>query len=148
MTANSPHPDGPEASAKERVGYKRSSETKARILEAARRLIVGGGLDALSMRKLASEAGVSVTTLYDLNGSRDEMRRQLERLQRGLDKGAQELLRRLAEQQNKMSAEEMRKAAEMLRRMVVFPAPLPPRNETLCRSLINMDIPLMAITLP
>ena len=46
---------------------------RRRILEAARALIVDGGLDALSMRKLAKASGVSVTTLYNLYGSRGEI---------------------------------------------------------------------------
>ncbi len=44
-----------------------------RILDAARRLIAEGGMAALSMRKLAAEAGLSVTTLYNLYGVRDEI---------------------------------------------------------------------------
>jgi hypothetical protein len=51
------------------------------------------------------------------NRQAGEMRRQLERLQRGMDKAAQEILKRMAEQRNQMSASELRKAAEMLRRM-------------------------------
>ena len=46
---------------------------RRRILEAARRLIEGGGIDALSMRKLAAEAGVAVTTLYNLFGAREDI---------------------------------------------------------------------------
>lgn len=46
-----------------------------------------------------------------------EMRRQLERLQRGMSKSAKEMLRRLAEQSQPMSAEQMRQAAELMRRM-------------------------------
>ncbi len=46
---------------------------RQRILEAARTLIAAGGMQALSMRKLAAEAGLSVTTLYNLYGVRDEI---------------------------------------------------------------------------
>lgn len=46
---------------------------RQRILAAARRLIAGGGMDALSMRKLAKEAGLSVTTLYNLFGVRGDI---------------------------------------------------------------------------
>lgn len=46
---------------------------RQRILEAARNLIAGGGMPSLSMRKLATEAGFSVTTLYNLYGSRDDI---------------------------------------------------------------------------
>ncbi len=46
---------------------------RQRILEAARKLIASGGMRALSMRKLAAEAGLSVTTLYNLFGVREEI---------------------------------------------------------------------------
>ena len=46
---------------------------RQRILKAARNLIAGGGMPSLSMRKLATEAGFSVTTLYNLYGSRDDI---------------------------------------------------------------------------
>ncbi len=46
---------------------------RQRILNAARHLIATGGLAALSMRKLAKEAGLSVTTLYNLFGVREEI---------------------------------------------------------------------------
>ena len=46
---------------------------RQRILAAARTLIARGGIPALSMRKLAQEAGVSVTTLYNLFGVRDDI---------------------------------------------------------------------------
>jgi hypothetical protein len=46
-----------------------------------------------------------------------EMRRQLEQLQRNLDKAAQDLMKRLAEGAQPMSAEELRQAAELLKRM-------------------------------
>ncbi|MEM7412019.1 MAG: helix-turn-helix domain-containing protein [Myxococcota bacterium] len=46
---------------------------RQRILEAARRLIAAGGVEALTMRKLAAEADLSVTTLYNLYGVRAEI---------------------------------------------------------------------------
>ena len=46
---------------------------RQRILEAARTLIARGGMSALSMRKLAQAAGVSVTTLYNLFGARNDI---------------------------------------------------------------------------
>ncbi len=46
---------------------------RQRILDAARTLLAEGGAEALSMRKLAREAQLSVTTLYNLVGSRDEI---------------------------------------------------------------------------
>lgn len=48
-------------------------ERRLRIVRAARALIATGGLEAVSMRKLADEARVSVGTLYNLFGSRDDI---------------------------------------------------------------------------
>ena len=50
---------------------------RQRILESARTLLVEAGQDGLSMRKLAKEAGFSVTTLYNLVGSREDILRAL-----------------------------------------------------------------------
>ena len=44
---------------------------RERILESARTLLKESGPDGLSMRKLAKDAGLSVTTLYNLLGSRE-----------------------------------------------------------------------------
>ncbi len=44
---------------------------RQRIIEAARTLIAAGGMSSLSMRKLGAQAGLSVTTLYNLFGNRD-----------------------------------------------------------------------------
>lgn len=57
---------------------------RQRILEAARTLIEGGGMASLSMRKLAAEAGLAVTTLYNLYGSRDDILFAL--IQDGIDR--------------------------------------------------------------
>lgn len=46
---------------------------RRRILDAARALIARGGMPALTMRKLAAEAGLSVTTLYNLYGVREDI---------------------------------------------------------------------------
>ncbi|HIF92317.1 MAG: TetR/AcrR family transcriptional regulator [Myxococcales bacterium] len=46
---------------------------RQRILDAARRLITRGGMNSLSMRKLAKEAGLAVATLYNLFGVREEI---------------------------------------------------------------------------
>ena len=46
------------------------AERRARILDAARRLIAKDGYDALNMRALADAARVSVPTLYNLFGSK------------------------------------------------------------------------------
>jgi len=47
---------------------------RARILDAARAIVGLDGAAALSMRKVARSAGVSVTTLYNLFGSKEEIR--------------------------------------------------------------------------
>lgn len=46
---------------------------RERILESARTLLKESGPEGLSMRKLARGAGLSVTTLYNLLGSREEI---------------------------------------------------------------------------
>ncbi len=50
---------------------------RQRILQAARVLLTRGGLGALSMRKLAEESSLSVNTLYNLWGTREEILRAL-----------------------------------------------------------------------
>jgi len=50
---------------------------RQQILQAARVLLSEGGLRALSMRKLADEASLSVNTLYNLWGTREEIMRAL-----------------------------------------------------------------------
>ena len=50
---------------------------RQKILEAARGLLSRGGLGALSMRKLAEEASLSVNTLYNLWGTREEILKAL-----------------------------------------------------------------------
>ena len=50
---------------------------RQKILEAARVLLSRGGLGALSMRKLAEEASLSVNTLYNLWGTREEILKAL-----------------------------------------------------------------------
>lgn len=50
---------------------------RQQILAAARKLIASGGMTALSMRKLAAEAGLSVTTLYNLFGVREDILQSL-----------------------------------------------------------------------
>lgn len=46
---------------------------RQRILETTRRLIASGGMRALTMRSLAAGARLSVTTLYNLIGGREEI---------------------------------------------------------------------------
>jgi len=47
---------------------------RSRILDAARAIVTTEGMAALSMRKVARAAGVSVTTLYNLFGSKEALR--------------------------------------------------------------------------
>lgn len=48
-------------------------EEKDRILNEALKLIEGGGLEALSMRKLASKCGITATTIYNYFLNKDEL---------------------------------------------------------------------------
>lgn len=48
-------------------------ERRERILEAARELVAEKGYDGLTMRDLAERSGVSVPTLYNLCGTKDEL---------------------------------------------------------------------------
>ena len=64
---------------------------KRRILEAATELISDGGIEACTMRALARQARLDVTTLYNYYGSKEEI---LEALRRS---GARKLTRRIAE---------------------------------------------------
>ena len=50
---------------------------RRRVLRAARTLVAEQGLEALTMRQLAVEAEMSVATLYNLIGGRDEILRAL-----------------------------------------------------------------------
>lgn len=66
---------------------------RQRILTATRELIGRDGVDGWSMRKVADAADVSVPTLYNLFGSKDEIRAALvggffDELDRSLDDGA------------------------------------------------------------
>lgn len=48
-------------------------DRRRRILEAARCMVAADGIDGLSMRSLATRAGVSVATLYNLHGSKEDI---------------------------------------------------------------------------
>lgn len=52
-------------------GARVRARSSRRILDAARRLLELGGIDELSMRRLADEADVSVRTIYNLFGDKD-----------------------------------------------------------------------------
>lgn len=47
--------------------------TRDRLLRCARALVDGGGIDALSMRKVAADAGVAPTAIYWHFGGRDQL---------------------------------------------------------------------------
>ena len=49
------------------------AERRARIVDAAAELVRGGDVSALTMRSLSDVAGVSVPTVYNLVGGRDEV---------------------------------------------------------------------------
>lgn len=49
------------------------AERRARILDAAAVLLTQGGIHALTMRALSESAGVSVPTIYNLIGGRDDV---------------------------------------------------------------------------
>jgi len=49
----------------------RQERTRAEVLNAAGEIIAAGGVEALSMRRLAERAGVAVGTLYNQFGDRD-----------------------------------------------------------------------------
>jgi AcrR family transcriptional regulator len=49
------------------------ARSRRRIIDAARRLIEADGLDGLSMRELAAEADVSVRTIYNVVGQKDDV---------------------------------------------------------------------------
>ena len=66
--AKSPKAGGPTNRREANVAARR-----LRILESARALLQEAGPEGLSMRKLARQAGLSVTTLYNLLGSREEI---------------------------------------------------------------------------
>ena len=71
----------------------RQERTRSDVLQAARELIAGGGVESLSMRRLAERAGVAVGTLYNQFGDRDGIlvavvSNGLDGLERSLDEGA------------------------------------------------------------
>lgn len=66
--ARSPAANGPIGRRQANVAARRQ-----RILESARVLLQESGSDGLSMRRLARRAGLSVTTLYNLLGSREQI---------------------------------------------------------------------------
>jgi AcrR family transcriptional regulator len=68
----------------------RQERTRAEVLQAAGELIAAGGVEGLSMRRLAERAGVAVGTLYNQFGDRDGIlvafvSNGLDELERSLD---------------------------------------------------------------
>lgn len=55
------------------VRERGKARRKESIIQAAKKLLAEGGMEGLSTRKLAEEAGLSVHTLYALVGSKDEI---------------------------------------------------------------------------
>ncbi|WP_157218865.1 TetR/AcrR family transcriptional regulator [Flavisphingomonas formosensis] len=55
------------------VREKGKARRKQQIIQAAKSLLASGGIDALSTRRLAEEAELSVHTLYALVGSKDQI---------------------------------------------------------------------------
>lgn len=55
------------------VREKGKARRKDQIIQAAKRLLSAGGIDALSTRRLAEEAELSVHTLYALVGSKEQI---------------------------------------------------------------------------
>jgi len=55
------------------IREKGKAKRKEQIIQAAKRLLASGGIDALSTRKLAEEAELSVHSLYALVGSKDQI---------------------------------------------------------------------------
>jgi len=55
------------------IREKGKARRKQQIIQAAKRLLAAGGIEALSTRRLAEEAELSVHTLYALVGSKDKI---------------------------------------------------------------------------
>lgn len=55
------------------IREKGKARRRERIIESAKRLLAAGGIEALSTRKLAEEAELSVHTLYTLVGSKEQI---------------------------------------------------------------------------
>ena len=74
MSPASPYPDSYDPGTAVSSLRERNVEgRRQQILQAARLLLSRGGIGALSMRKLAEEAQLSVNTLYNLWGTREEI---------------------------------------------------------------------------
>lgn len=49
------------------------AQRRVRILDAARRMLVAGGIEGLNLRALATSAGVTVPTIYNLVGNKEDL---------------------------------------------------------------------------
>lgn len=73
------------------------AERRARILEAARTIIAVRGFEALTVRELADAAGVTVPTIYNLVGSKEQVliaavTEQTERFLHGIERAAGDVI--------------------------------------------------------
>ena len=73
------------------------AERRERILAEAREIIGARGFDGLTMRALAQAVGVTVPTIYNLIGNKDEVlfgavAEQTDRFQHGIERSAGDLL--------------------------------------------------------
>ncbi len=91
---------------------------KRRILEAATKLISDGGLEACTMRELARNARLDVTTLYNYYGSKEEI---LEALRRS---GARKLERRIGSLEEKEPIDRIRAIVDLMMGVRESPAGL------------------------
>jgi len=85
VSANAPQTPALDAPAKARAGYKRSNETKARILEAALAEACEVGFLKTSVARVAARAGVAIGVLnYHFGSKRELMRRVMQSVHRDL----------------------------------------------------------------
>ena len=73
------------------------AERRERILQAARELIAEHGFEGLTMRELAQAAGVTVPTIYNLIGAKDEVlfaavQEQTDRWVHGIERAAGDVM--------------------------------------------------------
>lgn len=68
-----PRTDSAAATPKASIRERGKAERRVRVIETAREILSEGGVEALSMRALSVEAGVSLPTIYNLIGGRDDV---------------------------------------------------------------------------
>ncbi|MEX0691912.1 MAG: TetR/AcrR family transcriptional regulator [Gemmatimonadales bacterium] len=84
-------------------------EQESQILEAARDLILEGGIEAISMRAVADRVGVSATALYHYFASKQDL---VDRVSRRAFEAFDEAVRKAAEQQPEGSIDRIRAIGE------------------------------------